>query len=94
MFFNDSRYLKVQEYAVTDPQGRAVTIKRARRTLELNGSFQYTVKEGDRLDLLANQFYHSPRKWWLICDANPDIMYPDEMLTPGRILIIPPNQGT
>lgn len=94
MFFNGSRYLNVKEYTVTDPEGRTATVKRARPTLELSRGFQYTVKQGDRLDLLSNQFYHTPRKWWLICDANPDIMYPDELLTPGRTLIIPPNQGT
>jgi nucleoid-associated protein YgaU len=94
MFFNESRYLAVKEYAITGPDGKSVTLKRARPTLDLTGSFQYTVKQGDRLDLLSNQFYHSPRKWWLICDANPDVMYPDELLKPGRVLIIPPNQGT
>lgn len=94
MFFSESRYLSVKEYTVTGPQGTTVTVKRARPTLDLNGSFQYTVKDGDRPDLLSNQFYQSPRKWWLISDANPDVMYPDELLTPGRVLIIPPNQGS
>ena len=93
MFFNQSRYLSVKEYTVTDPEGRTVTVKRTRPTLDLSGSFRYTVKEGDRPDLLSNQFYRTPRKWWLICDANPDVMYPDELLKPGRILIIPPSQG-
>ena len=94
MFFKGSRYLNVQEYAVADPQGRTATVKRARPTPDLSGSFQYTVKEGDRPDLLSNRFYQTPRKWWLICDANPDVMYPDELLTPGRVLFIPANQGT
>ena len=94
MFFSESRYLKVKEYAVKDPQGREVKVKRARPTLNLAGSFQYTVKGGDRLDLLAYKFYRSPRKWWLICDANHGLMYPDELLKPGQILIIPANQGT
>ena len=92
MFFSESRYLKVKEYTVQDTRGRNVSVKRTRPTLNLTGSFQYTVKSGDRLDLLAQQFYRSPRKWWLICDANPDLMYPDDLLTPGRVLIIPPNQ--
>ena len=93
MFFSESRYLKVKEYTVTDTQGRSVKVKRTRVTLDLTGSFQYTVKAGDRLDLLAQQFYRSPRKWWLICDANPDLMYPDDLLKPGQVLTIPPNQG-
>ncbi len=93
MFFSESRYLKVKEYTVQDGQGRNVTVKRTRCTLNLAGSFQYTVKDGDRLDLLANQFYRSPRKWWLICDANPDLMYSEDLLMPGQVLIIPPNQS-
>lgn len=93
MFFSESRYLNVKEYTVQDAKGRNVQVKRTREALDLTGSFQYTVKAGDRLDLLAQQFYFSPRKWWLICDANPGLMYPDDLLTPGQILTIPPNQG-
>jgi nucleoid-associated protein YgaU len=93
VFFSESRYLSVDEYVVQDAQGRAVKVKRTRPTLDLTGSFQYTVKLGDRLDLLAQQFYRSPRKWWLICDANPGLMYPDDLLQPGRVLTIPPNHG-
>lgn len=93
MFFSESRYLNVREYVVEDAQGRPVKVKRTRPTLGLAGSFQYTVKLGDRLDLLAQQFYRSSRKWWLICDANPGLMYPDDLLEPGRVLTIPPNQG-
>jgi nucleoid-associated protein YgaU len=92
VFFSESRYLKVKEYTVQSARGRNVAVKRTRSTLSLAGSFQYTVKSGDRLDLLAQKFYRSPRKWWLICDANPDVMYPDDLLEPGRVLIIPPNQ--
>ena len=93
MFFSESRYLKVGQYTVAGPDGNTVTVKRLRPILSLDGSFEYTVKNGDRLDLLSNQFYHSPRKWWLICDANPTAMYPDDLLKPGQVLIIPPSQG-
>jgi len=27
-------------------------------------------REGDRLDLLAQQFYNDPRQWWIIAEAN------------------------
>lgn len=93
MFFSESRYLKVKDYTVKDAQGRAVKVKRTRPLSNPGGSFRYQVKEGDRLDLLAYRFYRNPRKWWLICDANADLMYPDELLTPGRFLTIPPNKG-
>lgn len=92
MFFDGSRYLSVDDYKVEDPAGRIVTVKRVRQTPELTGSFLYQVKEGDRLDLLAFRFYRSPRKWHLICDANPEFMRPDELLTPGLRLVIPPDR--
>jgi len=51
------------------------------------------VKQGDRLDLLANRFYRDSRLWWLIAEANPDYLYPDDLLEPGRQIIIPPVGG-
>jgi nucleoid-associated protein YgaU len=27
-------------------------------------------REGDRLDLLANEFYKDPRYWWVLAEAN------------------------
>jgi hypothetical protein len=27
-------------------------------------------REGDRLDLLATEFYNDPRWWWIIAEAN------------------------
>lgn len=38
------------------------------------GVIEYTVKEYDRLDLLAHHFYVDSRKWWRILDANPQII--------------------
>jgi len=40
--------------------------------------FVITVK-GDRLDLLANQFYGDPKLWWVIAMANKD--FPQNSLT-------------
>lgn len=94
MFFSDSRYLRVKDYTVTDPRGREVNVKRTRPQPGASGSFMYQVKQGDRLDLLAWRFYRNPRKWWLISDANPSVMYPGELLKPGIFIVIPPNQGT
>jgi nucleoid-associated protein YgaU len=92
MFFDGSRYLRVKEYAVRGPDGRLVKVKRTRLTPLTEGTFLYEVKQGDRLDLLAYRFYRSARKWWLICDANPRFMRPQALLTPGELLIIPPDR--
>jgi nucleoid-associated protein YgaU len=32
--------------------------------------FYYITQEGDRLDTIANLFYKTPNKWWVIAKAN------------------------
>lgn len=93
MFFDGSRYLRVKDYQVEDQTGRTVSVKRARPTARPTAGFLYQVKAGDRLDLLAHKFYRSARKWWLICDANPDLLAPDDLLRPGRLIVIPKDQA-
>lgn len=48
----------------------------------------YTVTEGERLDLLAAEFYGDSELWWLIARANPEVFYP-ENIEYGTILRIP-----
>ena len=48
---------------------------------------------GDRLDLLANQFYNDIRLWWIIATANPNIIRRDSFaLAPNIELRIPSNE--
>lgn len=49
--------------------------------------------EGDRLDLLANQFYGNPNLWWVISSANNDLPQNSLNLTPGTQLRIPSDPG-
>ena len=93
MFFSKSRYLKIKDYTVQTVGGRTVTAKRARPFVARTGNLRYQVKQGDRLDLLANRFYRDAHLWWLIAEANPDYLYPDDLLEPGRQLVIPPVGG-
>ena len=47
---------------------------------------------GDRLDLLANQFYYDIRLWWVIATANPHIIRRDSYaLKPNLEIRIPSN---
>lgn len=39
--------------------------------LSINDTYVITVM-GDRLDLMADQFYGDTRLWWIIAQANPD----------------------
>ena len=47
---------------------------------------------GDRLDTLADQFYNDVRLWWIIANANPDIVRRDSYsLKPNLEVRIPSN---
>lgn len=89
MFFDGSRYLRVADYTVDREDGSQQKLKATREPLTTETALTYQVREGDRLDLLAFKFYRNPRKWWLIADANPDCVAPDQLLVVGRMLIVP-----
>ena len=49
-----------------------------------------TTTIGDRLDLIANQFYKDVDLWWIIATANPDIIRRDSFnLKAGLQIRIP-----
>jgi nucleoid-associated protein YgaU len=63
---------------------------------------EHELRVGDRLDSLAESFYGDPRLWWVIAQANPDFLFPADLIykavgddnnTPefraGKIIIIP-----
>ena len=57
--------------------------------LSINDLYIITTA-GDRLDLLANQFYNDIRLWWIIATANRDIVRKDSYrLKPGIEIRIP-----
>ena len=59
--------------------------------LSINDIYIITTS-GDRLDLLANQFYNDVRLWWIIATANRDILRKDTYgLKPGLELRVPTN---
>ncbi len=89
MFFDGSRYLRVADATHTDGQGRSTPLKRTRELAATEIALTYQVRIGDRLDTLAFKFYRDARKWWLIADANPDVLAPEQLLEPGRLLNIP-----
>jgi nucleoid-associated protein YgaU len=54
---------------------------------------QHTVKQGDRLDLIAAKYLGDPLIFWLICDAN-GVIRPDDLVkTPGTAINITLPQG-
>jgi len=80
MFSKISRYRKLPDDVTIDADGFSFQSKSLRLIPFVDGSFQHTVEEVDRLDHLGYKYYKQPRKWWRICDANPDFPSPQALL--------------
>ena len=76
MFSRQSRYRDVPDVTVPDARGRMVRAKDLRTTPAVTGTYRHTITAGDRLDMLAWQYYGRPLQFWRICDANPDVLSP------------------
>src|SRR5437867_3150824 len=85
MFSKISRYRKLP-YVVVDDARRGTLASKALRLLpDVTGTFQHTVEEAERLDHLGFKYYQQPRKWWRICDANPEFLSPLDLLGQGPL---------
>ena len=91
MLYRGSRYAGVGTWTSVDADGRVQEALRTRRIPPTPATFRRTLADGDRLDLLAFEFYGRADRFWRICDAN-QAMHPDELLEPGRDVKIPPDQ--
>ena len=94
----DSRYYGTSTLTYVSPTGEAIAYL-ARRIAPQPGApnfatvAQHTVRQGDRLDLIAAKYLGDPLMFWLICDANGAIDPRDLVASPGRVLNITTPQG-
>lgn len=79
MFSSTSRYASVGDAVYVDKDGRRITFKVLRLIPTAPTLLVHQVVQGDRLDLLASNFYSDPEQFWRICDAN-EAMRPEELL--------------
>jgi hypothetical protein len=98
MFSKISRYRKVPNVVTVDVQGRLLEAKAVRLLPNVTGTFLHTVTASDRLDQLGYKYYDQPRKWWHICDANPQFLSPRALLgqdatVTARFLLTVPGGG-
>jgi hypothetical protein len=97
VFAANSRYYGLPVLTRTQPDGTHVLYVAGRLlpdpgTLSQTGS--YTVRPGDRLDLIAYAQLGDPQQGWRIADAA-RVLDPDELTqTPGTVLAITLPQGT
>jgi nucleoid-associated protein YgaU len=92
MIFKGSRYSKTEVIQPTNAQGKSPRVLGIREIPETPSVFQHTVMNGERLDQMAQRYYNDSRKYWVILDANLDVMNPFELLRAGRKLGVPRNR--
>jgi hypothetical protein len=80
MFKKGSRYYNVPQSRHLTAAGEWPLSTELRFIARVQGQFLHTVKERERLDLLAYRYYNDPRKWWLVADANPELPFPLDLL--------------
>lgn len=97
-FPTDSRYYGSKTLSYVAPNGQMITYL-ARRFVPQPAAPNYstvarhTVRQGDRLDLLAAKYLGDPLMFWLVCDANGAIRPNQLVETPGTVLKITMPQG-
>lgn len=97
-FPTDSRYYRFSILQYVAPDGQSIPYL-TRRIVPQPGApnfatvAQHTVRQGDRLDLIAATYLGDPIMFWLICDANGAIRPYDLVATPGTVLAITTPQG-
>ncbi|MCG8416737.1 MAG: hypothetical protein MJE77_02185 [Proteobacteria bacterium] len=98
MISSRSRYQDVRRFISPAPDVREEapfpgTRPRAIETPQ--GVLEHVLEAGDRLDLLALNYYNDSSKWWLILDANPEITYAGDVdlgKHVGEVIVIPRDQ--
>jgi nucleoid-associated protein YgaU len=90
--FKGSRYAGVQVIQPLRADGTRPRVLVSRVITPAGGVLSHVVSEGERLDQLATRFYVEPTKYWLILDANLEVLNPFELLRAGDRIQIPQNR--
>ena len=94
-FKKGSRYETTKRFVQFDPaedSSAPFPGVRARRIEAAQGVLEHTVQAGQRLDLLALDYYNDTQKWWRILDANPQILHAGDLVLDkyeGATIVIP-----
>lgn len=84
----NSRYVNDKVARVVEPVGtRKIIIKRPVRTRSFDFTY-YQWQEGDRIDVLARDYFDDERLWYVIADANPEILVWSDV-SAGTVIRIP-----
>ena len=79
-FFKGSAYEFTPIFEPTDDGGDVFRGLRARRIRRPVPILEHTVALKERLDSLAQHYYGDSRSWYRIVEANPDVVFPEDLL--------------
>lgn len=88
MISDSSRYRGVTRSEGVASGGRPTTALRLRRAPATDGE-EVTVRQNDRLDLMANDRYGEATRFWRIADANSELDARALVAEPGRVIRVP-----
>lgn len=69
----------------------AASAATAAASAQTQASRSYTVTSGDSLSEISRQFYGDPNEYMRIFYANRNILKDPDMIQPGQVLVIPPD---
>jgi len=83
--FRNSRYLT--SGVRVNEEGKKEFKIRERLTFNEEKADIHQVKPGERLDLIADEYYGDPQLWWVIMDANSEYDFPFDIENGDEIII-------
>ena len=87
--FEGSRYEDADTELVVGTDGKPREVLKFLPPLSFTFDYiNYTVRQGDRIDVLGQRFYGDPELWWAIAQVNPQWTFWD-VLPAGLVLRVP-----
>ena len=92
MIIKKSRYKNTKIFDPDEDGKEVFPGLRSRNIGPATGIVEHEVVAGDRLDHLAQHYYNNDHLWWRIVDANPDVVFAENLLDEemaGQAILIP-----
>jgi hypothetical protein len=96
MLPQNSRYRKTPILELGPSPTCSFAGTRPRDVRTLSGAIEHRIQRGERLDLLALHYYGDSSRWWLILDANPDLLDASDFESEARVgtvVVIPAGEA-
>ena len=83
-FFKGSAYMFTPLFDVAENEQKPFRGLRGRRLRQPIPLLEHSVELKQRLDSLAHEYYAESRDWRWIMEANPDVLFPEDLLWDTR----------